>query len=103
MKLTDSTATYTESIVQLESDNTYTRDQVPVYLKVYLRYQLEKPLLLAIHGYATVFDALQDKVRSILTQILAHLGTFASSLLLLCTDMATAGGPGASCKQTYNN
>lgn len=41
---------------------------------MYLRYELQRPLELARHGYRTPFDALQDKVRSILTQILAHLG-----------------------------
>lgn len=40
---------------------------------MFLRYQLVSPLLLARHGYETPFDALQDKTRSILTQVLAHL------------------------------
>jgi hypothetical protein len=48
-------------------------DSVPVWLKLYLRYQLQRPLQLARHGYPTPFDALQDKTRSILTQIIAHL------------------------------
>jgi hypothetical protein len=40
---------------------------------MFLRYQLISPLSLARHGYETPFDALQDKTRSILTQVLAHL------------------------------
>ncbi|GMK59045.1 hypothetical protein CspeluHIS016_0700600 [Cutaneotrichosporon spelunceum] len=59
--------------IELECDNIYTRDQVPVWLRLYLRYQLLHPLQLAQHGYPTPFDALQDKARSILTQIVAHL------------------------------
>jgi hypothetical protein len=42
-------------------------------MRVYLRWELQHPLLLTRHGYETPFDALQDKTRSILTQILAHL------------------------------
>lgn len=59
--------------IELECDNIYTRDQVPVWLRLYLRYELQHPLQLARHGYPTPFDALQDKARSILTQIVAHL------------------------------
>jgi hypothetical protein len=40
---------------------------------MFLRFQLLQPLALARHGYETPFDALQDKTRSILTQVLAHL------------------------------
>jgi len=40
---------------------------------MFLRFQLITPLALARHGYETPFDALQDKTRSILTQVLAHL------------------------------
>ncbi|TXT15518.1 hypothetical protein VHUM_00021 [Vanrija humicola] len=58
---------------ELQCDNLYTRDQVPVWLRIYLRFQLLYPLQLARHGYPTPFDALQDKTRSILTQIVAHL------------------------------
>lgn len=58
---------------ELQADNIYTRDSVPVWLRIYLRYQLREPILLARHGYPTPFDALQDKTRSILTQIIAHL------------------------------
>lgn len=44
-----------------------------MWLKLYLRYELQEPMLLARHGYKTPFDALQDKTRSILTQIVAYL------------------------------
>lgn len=50
----------------------FTRDQVPVSLKLYLKWQLEEPLKLATHGYETPYDALRDKTQSILTQIVAH-------------------------------
>lgn len=65
--------TLSEVQQELEASNIYTRDSVPVYLRLYIRYQLNEPLLLARHGYPTPFDALQDKTRSILTQIIAHL------------------------------
>lgn len=52
--------------------NRFTRDQVPVSLKLYLKWQLEEPLKLATHGYETPYDALRDKTQSILTQIVAH-------------------------------
>lgn len=42
-------------------------------MRVYLRWELQHPLLLTRHGYQTPFDALQDKTRSILTQVLGHL------------------------------
>jgi len=51
----------------------YTRDQVPVSLTIYLKWQLMEPLRLATHGYATPYEALRDKAQSILTQIMAHL------------------------------
>src|SRR5216684_5096056 len=50
----------------------FTRDQVPVSLKLYLKWQLEEPLKLTAHGYETPYDALRDKTQSILTQIVAH-------------------------------
>ncbi|KAI0294021.1 hypothetical protein B0F90DRAFT_1913351 [Multifurca ochricompacta] len=60
-----------DSIVSLI--RTFTRDQVPVSLTLYLKWQLEEPLKLATHGYETPYDALRDKTQSILTQIVAHL------------------------------
>jgi regulator of protease activity HflC (stomatin/prohibitin superfamily) len=51
----------------------FTRDQVPVSLTIYLKWQLIEPLKLATHGYNTPYDALRDKTQSILTQIVAHL------------------------------
>ena len=54
------------------SQTRFTRDQVPVSLKLYLKWQLEEPLKLATHGYETPYDALRDKTQSILTQIVAH-------------------------------
>ena len=54
----------------------FTRDQVPVSLKLYLKWQLEEPLKLTAHGYETPYDALRDKTQSILTQIVAHRTKF---------------------------
>jgi regulator of protease activity HflC (stomatin/prohibitin superfamily) len=51
----------------------FTRDQVPVSLTIYLKWQLNEPLKLTTHGYNTPYDALRDKTQSILTQIVAHL------------------------------
>jgi regulator of protease activity HflC (stomatin/prohibitin superfamily) len=51
----------------------FTRDQVPVSLTIYLKWQLVEPLKLATHGYESPYDALRDKTQSILTQIVAHL------------------------------
>jgi regulator of protease activity HflC (stomatin/prohibitin superfamily) len=51
----------------------FTRDQVPVKLTIYLKWQLTEPLKLTTHGYNTPYDALRDKTQSILTQIVAHL------------------------------
>ena len=51
----------------------FTRDQVPVSLTIYLKWQLTEPLKLTTHGYNTPYDALRDKTQSILTQIVAHL------------------------------
>jgi hypothetical protein len=67
---------------ELTADDIYTRDQVPVMMRVYLRWELQHPLLLTRHGYDTPFDALQDKARSILTQILAHLDVSLSIQLI---------------------
>jgi regulator of protease activity HflC (stomatin/prohibitin superfamily) len=53
--------------------DSFTRDQVPVTLTIYLKWQLTEPLKLATHGYNTPYDALRDKTQSILTQIVAHL------------------------------
>jgi hypothetical protein len=36
----------------------FTRDQVPVSSKLYLKWQLEEPLKLATHGYEMPYDAL---------------------------------------------
>ncbi|KAH9991862.1 hypothetical protein BJV77DRAFT_1004826 [Russula vinacea] len=62
-----------ENQFEMPTKDIYTRDQVPVSLKLYLKWQLEEPLKLATHGYETPYDALRDKTQSILTQIVAHL------------------------------
>lgn len=62
----------------------FTRDQVPVQLRVYLRWQLMDPLKLCAHGYKTPYDALKDKALSVLTQIVAHRA-FLPHVLSDCT------------------
>ncbi|TCD69546.1 hypothetical protein EIP91_007170 [Steccherinum ochraceum] len=62
-----------ENQKEMPTKDMYTRDQVPVSLTIYLKWQLTKPLMLATHGYNTPYDALRDKTQSILTQIVAHL------------------------------
>ncbi|KAH8082803.1 hypothetical protein BXZ70DRAFT_958695 [Cristinia sonorae] len=62
-----------ENQKEMPTKDMYTRDQVPVSLTIYLKWQLTEPLKLAIHGYHTPYDALRDKTQSILTQIVAHL------------------------------
>ncbi|KAG7092232.1 hypothetical protein E1B28_008598 [Marasmius oreades] len=62
-----------ENQLEMPTKDIFTRDQVPVSLTIYLKWQLEEPLKLALHGYMTPYDALRDKTQSILTQIVAHL------------------------------
>ncbi|KAK7023770.1 band 7 domain-containing protein [Favolaschia claudopus] len=62
-----------ENQLELPTKDIFTRDQVPVSLTLYLKWQLTEPLKLATHGYNTPYDALRDKTQSILTQIVAHL------------------------------
>lgn len=63
----------------------FTRDQVPVSLTIYLKWQLTEPLKLTTHGYNTPFDALRDKTQSILTQIVAHCTFLSETVFLLAT------------------
>jgi len=62
-----------ECQIEMPTKDIYTRDQCPVSLTIYLKWQLTEPLKLATHGYNTPYDALRDKTQSILTQIMAHL------------------------------
>ncbi|KAJ7715952.1 hypothetical protein DFH07DRAFT_862545 [Mycena maculata] len=62
-----------ENQLELPTKDIFTRDQVPVSLTLYLKWQLTEPLKLTTHGYSTPYDALRDKTQSILTQIVAHL------------------------------
>ncbi|CAK5279583.1 unnamed protein product [Mycena citricolor] len=62
-----------ENQLELPTKDIFTRDQVPVSLRLYLKWQLTEPLKLATHGYNTPYDALRDKTQSILTQIVSHL------------------------------
>lgn len=62
-----------ENQIEMPTKDIFTRDQVPVSLTIYLKWQLTEPLKLATHGYHTPYDALRDKTQSILTQIVAHL------------------------------
>ncbi|OAX33721.1 hypothetical protein K503DRAFT_869371 [Rhizopogon vinicolor AM-OR11-026] len=62
-----------ENQLEMPTKDIFTRDQVPVGLRIYLKWQLIEPLKLTTHGYNTPYDALRDKTQSILTQIVAHL------------------------------
>jgi len=62
-----------ENQLEMPTKDIFTRDQVPVSLTIYLKWQLNEPLKLTTHGYNTPYDALRDKTQSILTQIVAHL------------------------------
>ncbi|KAF7322777.1 hypothetical protein HMN09_00057000 [Mycena chlorophos] len=62
-----------ENQLEMPTKDIFTRDQVPVSLRLYLKWQLVEPLKLTTHGYATPYDALRDKTQSILTQIVSHL------------------------------
>ncbi|KAG2020674.1 hypothetical protein CC2G_005982 [Coprinopsis cinerea AmutBmut pab1-1] len=62
-----------ENQVEMPTKDIFTRDQVPVSLTIYLKWQLTEPLKLATHGYQTPYEALRDKTQSILTQVMAHL------------------------------
>lgn len=43
--------TFGESQLELQSQDLFTKDQVPLELKVYLRWILHEPLKLSLHGY----------------------------------------------------
>ncbi|KAF8192890.1 hypothetical protein K438DRAFT_1906866 [Mycena galopus ATCC 62051] len=58
-----------ENQLELPAKDIFTRDQVPVSLTLYLKWQLMEPLKLTTRTY----DALRDKTQSILTQIMSHL------------------------------
>jgi len=62
-----------ENQIEMPTKDIFTRDQVPVQLTIYLKWQLTEPLKLTTHGYNSPYDALRDKTQSILTQIVAHL------------------------------
>ncbi|KAH9956128.1 hypothetical protein BGW80DRAFT_1234594 [Lactifluus volemus] len=62
-----------ENQFEMCTKNIFTRDKVPVRLKLYFKWRLDEPLKLATHGYETPYDALQDKTQSILTLFFAHL------------------------------
>ncbi|GAA6039160.1 hypothetical protein JCM8097_000441 [Rhodosporidiobolus ruineniae] len=62
-----------ESQLELKSPDIYTRDQVPVALKVYVRWVLLDPLKLCRAGYEDAYSALKDKTLSCLTQVVSHL------------------------------
>jgi len=62
-----------ENQIEMPTKDIFTRDQVPVSLTIYLKWQLVEPLKLTTHGYTNPYEALRDKTQSILTQIMAHL------------------------------
>lgn len=48
-----------ENQMEMPTKDIFTRDQVPVSLKIYLKWQLTEPLKLTTHGYNTPFEALK--------------------------------------------
>ncbi|KAM0789759.1 hypothetical protein ACM66B_006614 [Microbotryomycetes sp. NB124-2] len=62
-----------ENQLEVQTRDMYTRDQVPLQLRMFLRWQLIDPLKLCYHGYSTPYAALQDKTLSVLTQLVSHL------------------------------
>ncbi|KAI9433632.1 hypothetical protein BJY52DRAFT_1160217 [Lactarius psammicola] len=64
--------TLSENQFEMPMKDIFTRDQVPVSLKLYLKWQLKEPVKLATRGYETPYDVLRDKAQSILTQIAAR-------------------------------
>lgn len=65
--------TFGENQLEMPTKDIFTRDQVPVQLTIYLKWQLMEPLKLTTHGYSTAYEALRDKTQSILTQVVSHL------------------------------
>ncbi|PVF96092.1 hypothetical protein CPB86DRAFT_816683 [Serendipita vermifera] len=65
--------TFGENQLEMPTKDIFTRDQVPVSLTIYLKWQLMEPLKLTQHGYSTAYEALRDKTQSILTQVVSHL------------------------------
>ena len=65
--------TYGENQLEMQTKDIYTRDQVPVALTIYLKWQLVEPLKLTTHGYKTPYEALRDKTQLVLIQIVSHL------------------------------
>ncbi|KAJ7063072.1 band 7 domain-containing protein [Mycena amicta] len=75
-----------ENQLELPTKDIFTRDQVPVSLRLYLKWQLVEPLKLTTHGYNTPYDALKDKTQSILTQIVSHLDYSSMACLQMTTQ-----------------
>jgi hypothetical protein len=48
-----------ENQLEMPTKDIFTRDQVPVSLTIYLKWQLTEPLKLTTHGYNTPYDALR--------------------------------------------
>ncbi|GAA6013043.1 hypothetical protein JCM10207_006150 [Rhodosporidiobolus poonsookiae] len=62
-----------ESQLEMRTPDIFTRDQVPVSLKLYIRWTLFDPLKLCREGYENPYSALKDKCLSCLTQVVSHL------------------------------
>ncbi|KAK4051584.1 hypothetical protein OIV83_002724 [Microbotryomycetes sp. JL201] len=87
-----------ENQLEVQTRDMYTRDQVPLQLRMFLRWQLIDPLKLCYHGYSTPYAALQDKTLSVLTQLVSHL-EYAS----LVKQRAFAAGDDISSGNTNEN
>jgi hypothetical protein len=49
--------TFGENQLEMPTKDIFTRDQVPVQLTIYLKWQLMEPLKLTTHGYSTAYEA----------------------------------------------
>jgi len=63
-------STCSENLLKVQSQDIYTRDQVPVALKIGLEWQLVEPLKFVTHAYPS--DPLQGKTQSVLTEMVSQ-------------------------------
>ncbi|KAK0524542.1 hypothetical protein OC835_005885 [Tilletia horrida] len=62
-----------ESQAETGGIRVFTADQVEVQVKLYLKWKLHTPLLLAATNYESPYEALSDQVQSILVNVMSHL------------------------------
>jgi len=84
-----------ENQMEMSTKDIFTKDQVSVSLKIYLKWELTEPLKLTRYGYNTPFEALKDNTQSILRQIVAHFdyGAMMKQRLLSLDNMEDTKDP----------